>query len=129
MSAPTQHLTVRVPQSLRDGDGVRLDAMLTEAGAGVVRELPRIGAPEGWVDLLVEHTSAPAEVRGNVVTPDYDEIDGELSFIRWLPYTGPVGRRGAEPGPVPTAALLSLSDDELAAELARRRAEAETARG
>lgn len=83
----TDNITARVPVALRDGDGVRLDAMLEGAGARIIREQPRSSAPSGWVDLLLEHTSAPAAIRGQVVTPVFDEIDTgagmELSFDRW----------------------------------------------
>ena len=82
------NLVMRVPVALRDTDGVRIDAMLAEAGAITLRELPRKN-PD-WVDVLVEHTSAPEEIRGLVVTPVYDEIpdpeggpDTVLSFDRW----------------------------------------------
>jgi hypothetical protein len=83
----TDNITCRVPAQLRDADGVRLDAMLESAGARIIRELPRVAAPAGWVDLLLEHTSAPAEIRGEIVLPIYDEVDDGvervLSFDRW----------------------------------------------
>lgn len=81
-------LIMRLPTEQRDGDGVRIDAMLAEIGAITIRELPR--RVPAWVDLLVEHTSAPEEVRGLVVVPVYDEIpdpaggpDKVLSFSEW----------------------------------------------
>lgn len=83
----TENITMRVPVALRDADGVRLEAMLYDAGARIIRELPRVAAPAGYVDLLLEHTSAPAGVRGSLVRPVYDEIGGELSFDRWEPWT------------------------------------------
>lgn len=134
MTAPTQHLTVRVPEQLRDADGVRLDAMLVEEGMSLVRELPRAGTPAGWVDLLVEDTSAPPEVRGQLVTLHYDEIDTGagmvLSFDRWELIEPDVlaeqrrNRRVAENvGELLDGkrTLGELSEDELLAELARRR--------
>lgn len=78
----SQYLTVRVPAETRDADGVRFDAMLQSIGAEVVRELPRPAAGE-YVELLVEHSSAPEHLRGRVVTAVVDEVDGELSFDRW----------------------------------------------
>lgn len=82
------NLQCRIPTELRDTDGVRVDAMLAAAGATVLRELPRTTkGPGAWVDLLVEHTSAPEDIRGQVVVPVYDEIEGELVFDRWEPWT------------------------------------------
>ena len=107
----TEHLTARVPEALRDTDGVRLDAMFAEEGVTLLRELPRAGTPAGYVDLLVEDTSAPPHVRGTTVRPVYDDFDGELSFDRWEPWDGPTKGRG-EPDapshlqPPPTAAEL-----------------------
>jgi hypothetical protein len=80
-------LIMRLPTSVRDRDGVRIDVMLEAAGATVIRELPRKFPTH--VDLLVEDTSAPEEVRGLVVVPIYDEVDGELSFDRWEEWTVP----------------------------------------
>ncbi len=78
------NMICRVPVEMRDTDGVRLDHMLAEAGATVIREMPRRTTGEGaWVDLLLEHTSAPEDMRGRTVVPRYDEIDGELVFDRW----------------------------------------------
>lgn len=81
-------LIMRVPTELRDGDGVRLDTMLMSIGAIPLREISRKN--RGMVDILVEHTSAPEEIRGLVVVPVYDEIPdpagGEemvLSFDHW----------------------------------------------
>lgn len=136
MTTPTQHLTVRVPEDLRDTDGVRLDAMLVEEGMQLLRELPRAGTPAGWVDLLVEDTSAPPDVRGLLVRPLFDEIDTGagmvLSFDRWEP-VDPAEQRGlpprrtaAEQVPVGGRTLGDLSEDELLAELARRRTGAPT---
>ena len=85
-------LIVRIATEKRDNDGVRIDRMLTEIGANVERELPRVTGR--YVDLLVEHTSAPEEVRGQVVVPIYDEMpdpaggpDPVLSFDRWQVWT------------------------------------------
>jgi len=87
------HLTVRVSVGLRDTDGVRLDAMLLDIGAVIIRELPRKAAPAGYVDLLVEDTSAPADVRGQTVTPIFAEHDDGaglvLSFDRWKVWAAP----------------------------------------
>jgi hypothetical protein len=81
-------LIMRLPTEQRDGDGVRVDEALEQAGAIVLRELPR--QTDAWVDLLVEHTSAPEAVRGLVVTPVFDEIEDPgggsgkvLSFAEW----------------------------------------------
>jgi hypothetical protein len=85
-------LIVRIATERRDTDGVRIDRMLTEIGANVERELPRVTGR--YVDLLVEHTSAPEEVRGQVVVPVFDEVpdpaggaDPVLSFDRWQVWT------------------------------------------
>lgn len=84
------NLLCRIPVELRDTDGVRVDAMLAAVGATVVREQPRsTHGPGAWVDLLVEHTSAPEDIRGQVVVPVYDEIEGELVFDRWEPWNPP----------------------------------------
>ena len=88
----SQNLIARIPTELRDTDGVRIDRALSDAGAQVLRELPR-NAPR-WVDLLVEHTSAPEDVRGKVVVPVFDELpdpdggpDPILSFDQWQEWT------------------------------------------
>jgi hypothetical protein len=85
-------LIMRLPTELRDGDGVRVDAMLAEIGAIAIRELSR--KYPAHVDVLVEHTSAPEEIRGMVVVPIFQEIpdpaggpDKVLSFERWEPWT------------------------------------------
>lgn len=130
MTTPVQHLTVRVPEVLRDTDGVRLDTMLSEEGMVLIRELPRVGAPLGYVDLLVEDTAAPAAVRGRVVALHYDEIDGELSFDRWELWDGPTQARGEMARPVTAtgpASAVEYTDEELEAELTRRRAAREPA--
>jgi hypothetical protein len=132
MTTPVQHLTVRVPEELRDHDGVRLDAMLSGEGMVLIRELPRVGAPLGYVDLLVEDTSAPAAVRGHVVALVCDEHDGELSFDRWEPWDGPTAARGEPHGlrsPALATGLEQLSDAELEEILDRRRAAKEAAAG
>jgi hypothetical protein len=115
----TEHLTARVPEALRDTDGVSLDAMFAEEGITLLRELPRAGTPAGYVDLLVEDTSAPAHIRGTVVGPIYDEFNDSmtprtLSFDRWEPWDGPTKGRG-EPEP-PAAGRYTdapLTDAEL----------------
>lgn len=125
-----QHLTVRVPEKLRDADGVRLDAMFAAEGMVLIRELPRVGTPPGHVDLLVEDTSAPGDVRGRVVKLVYDEIDGELSFDRWEPWAGETTPRGQVEGlrsPAVATGPEQLSDEELEAIIAARRAARETA--
>jgi len=83
------NLIARIPAKTRDTDGVRLDEALTEAGITVLREQPRMTRGEtAWVDLLVEHTSAPEDIRGQVVVPVCDELeDGRLSFDRWELWT------------------------------------------
>lgn len=132
MTTPVQHLTVRVPEAMRDTDGVRLDAMLDGEGMVLIRELPRVGAPLGWVDLLVEDTTAPAAVRGRVVALVCDEHDGELSFDRWELWDGPTEPRRTMPasglgtGDI-AAGLEQLTDDELEEILAARRAAKEAA--
>jgi hypothetical protein len=87
-------LIMRIPTEQRDGDGVRLDHALDDAGAIVIRELPR--KLPAWVDLLVEHTSAPEEVRGLYVVPVTEEIDDPaggpdkiLSFVEWREWEPP----------------------------------------
>lgn len=130
MTTPVQHLTVRVPEALRDTDGVRLDTMLDGEGMVLIRELPRVGAPAGYVDLLVEDTTAPADVRGRVVKLVYDEIDGELSFDRWELWDGPTQAQGEPRGlrsPALVTGLEELTDDELEEILATRRAAKEAA--
>ena len=100
----TDNITCRVPVQLRDHDGVRLDQMLEGAGARIIRELPRISTPAGWVDLLLEHTSAPAEIRGRIVTPAYDAVDDGveslLAFDRWVDW-----EQAVRPDPAPDGLL------------------------
>lgn len=110
-------LIARIPAQLRDTDGIRLEQMLADAGAAIVRELRR---DPGTVDLLVEDPNAPAALANATVRLVCEEMDTEygtaLVFERWEradpPAAGPV------PAAVPVVDTATL--DELATALLGR---------